>query len=377
MFGFSGQDVWKRRRRRRPRNVSSPKSKVQTFGLLLWNFHPFFSSCLSSILGGATFGVLDRFHPTFAVLHSGFPVFIPLCGLHRSFPVFILLLQFCRAVSQFSSHFAVCIVVSRFTVHYITVNSQFASRLSSRFAKCITSQLNPSHDGSSMQLHCMASQNRSLHPSLYRSIAVCIPVCIAVSQFASQFVSQYRSLHPSLYRSIAVSQFPSQFVSQYRSLHPSFVCNRSLLAEESIASSPRRRSEDSRLAQESGSLAWPRLQQWLLTAGIASPLSQQDSRASENFPPLHESLQITKLLLLLWLMSFRDNIRIPAQLALFHALIASLSAAQNFVTELLLHPRSSSLLLFSSSSDSNSAAAAAAGSRHIDIHVCRAALQQI
>jgi hypothetical protein len=76
-------------------------------------------------------------------------------------------------------------------------------------------------------------------------------------------------------------------------------------------------------------------------------------------------------------MNFRDNIRIPAQLALFHALIASLSAAQNFATELLLHPRSSSLLLFSSSSDSDSDSAAAAGSRHIDIHVCRAVLQQI
>jgi hypothetical protein len=66
-------------------------------------------------------------------------------------------------------------------------------------------------------------------------------------------------------------------------------------------------------------------------------------------------MQITKLLLLLWLMSFGDNIRIPAQLALFHALVSSLSAAQNFATELLPHPRSSSLLLFSSSPDSAAA----------------------
>ncbi len=125
------------------------KSKVQSpnFWSTFVDFHPFLFLVYHLFWGGG-FGVLGRhfafwcavsipllqfssqlpsFHPTFAVLHTGFPV--------------------CIAVSQFSSYFAVCIAVSRFTVHCITVNSQFVSQfamhcitVNSQFASQLSSQ---------------------------------------------------------------------------------------------------------------------------------------------------------------------------------------------------------------------------------------------
>ncbi len=165
------------------------KSKVQSpnFWSTFCRFSSFFSSCLSSILEGWIwcFGPSLCFLVAVCIAFSQFSSYF--CSLAYRFPSFHPTLQF---ASQFPGlqYIASQLTHSLHPSYHPSLQciaSQLTRSLHPSYhpgLQCITSQLNPRHDGSSMQSHCMASQFRSLHPSLrpslYRSIAVCIPVCL-------------------------------------------------------------------------------------------------------------------------------------------------------------------------------------------------------
>ncbi len=183
----------KGRRRRRPTNVSqvqSPKSK------LLVHFLEVF------ILLFILFIIL------FFILGWGW---IWCFGLSVCFlvAVFIPLLQFASSFPSFHPAFAVRIAVSPVFIPlcslpgFQSIASQSTRSLHPSYhpgLQCIPSQLNPSR----MQLHCTASQFRSLHPSLYRTTSVYIPVCIPVCLYRSIAVYIPVCIPVCLYRSIAV-----------------------------------------------------------------------------------------------------------------------------------------------------------------------------